>query len=308
MRLRGSIVAALELAAFWLPSLSVALQTPDASPYKSFEVLILPEYEHPGVEISVAGEVKPGQYPRYLEMEVPANTRVALLSKHSQQGAPVSERIAALVQDDRTFLPVDVSEAQFFIRYFFNPFEIEGANRTFSFNLTTNEVLPEFHITIQKPVAALNFRHSLTEADELEGDFGLIYYRQHIPGLQPGNRWSVTVSYDNPTNAFTVPVLQARMEQLQAESSGDHPVGDGQPLNFTTVLLFSALLGAAMFIALKKRGWRKTAAAVDFRETPGITPAKKSTPGASEGEKFCTGCGTPQRPGARYCSNCGKEF
>lgn len=305
-----TVLPALWLAVLvWSPSGPGLLQAQEPSPYEQFEVLILPEYEHPGVEIRVEGAVKPGQFPRYLELDVSPNTRIALLTKPGPQGEPVSERIEAREENGRTYLPVDVSEARFLLRYFFNPFDGEGVERTFTYELNTNEVLPEFHIIIQKPVAAQNFQHSLAEAEEQVGEFGLAYYQQHIHGLPPGASFSVAVEYDNPTQALTLTELQSRMERKQAESGAGQRAAGGRPLNLMTVLLVLVLLGGCMFIVLRLWGGRKPVASImaPWKARSTIQPGEDSAESPKE-RKFCNGCGAPRRPGARFCAHCGKEF
>ena len=310
MRLIRTILSALWLiSSIWSFSGSGLLQAQEPSPYEQFEVLILPEYEHPGVEIRVEGAIKSGQFPRYLELDVPPNTRIALLTKPGPQGETVSERIEAREENGRTYLPVDVSEARFLLRYFFNPFDGEGVERTFAYELTTNEVLSEFHIIIQKPVAARKFRHSLAEAEEQVGEFGLIYYQQHVDGLPPGASFKVTVDYDNPTHTFTLTELQSRMEQKQAEGGAGRETLGRRPLSLMTVLLVLVLLGGCMFIVFRLWGGRKVAAAI---MAPGkarvAAPSQKGSRKSPEERKYCNSCGSQRRPGARFCSNCGKEF
>ena len=304
------------LPALWLVSLiwrfsgPGTLQAQEPSPYEIFDVLILAEYEHPGVEVRVEGVVKPGQYPRYLELDVSPDTRIALLTKPGPQGKPVSEQIEAREEDGRTYLPVDVSEARFLLRYYFNPFDRESVKRTFTYVLNTNEVLPEFHIIIQKPVAAQNFKHSLAEVEEQVGEFDLTYYQQHIHGLQPGAGFSVAVEYDNPTQALTLTELQARMERKQAEGgAGQRAAGDGRPLSLMTVFLAVALLAICIFIAFRLWGGEKAAALgmAPWKARSAIQPGEDSAESPKE-RKFCNGCGVPRRPGARFCSSCGKEF
>ncbi|UCH61817.1 MAG: zinc ribbon domain-containing protein [Fidelibacterota bacterium] len=301
------------LPAFWLavlawsPPGASTLQAQEPSPYGQFEVLILPEYEHPGVEVRIEGSVKPGQFPRYLELDVSPNTRVALLTKPGPQGEPVSERIESREENGRTYLPVDVSEARFVLRYFFNPFDGESVERTFTYELTTNELLSEFHLIIQKPAVARNFKHSLTEAEEQVGEFGLIYYQQHVQELLAGASFSVTVDYDNPTNAFTMTELQTRMERKQAEGDADVETLGERPLSLITVLFVLALLGVCMFIVLRLWSRRKaTASDVTLRKARNDAPTDSAD--SLEERKFCNGCGAPRRSGARFCSECGKEF
>ena len=311
MRSWRSIAPVLWLVvSVWSPSGSDALQAQEPSPYEIFDVLILAEYEHPGVEVRVEGVVKPGQYPRYLELEVSPDTRIALLTKPGPQGEPVDERIEAREEDGRTYLPVDVSEARFLLRYYFNPFDRDSVKRTFTYELTTNEVLSEFHIILQKPIVARNFKHSLAEVEEQVGEFGLTYYQQHIHGLLPGASFSVAIEYDNPTNTLTLTELQSRMERKQAEGgAGQRAAGDGRPLSLMTVFLAVALLVICIFIAFRLWGGEKGVALgmAPWKARSAIQPGEDSAESPKE-RKFCNGCGVPRRPGARFCAHCGKEF
>ena len=305
-----TVGTALWLAVWvWSPSGSGILHAQQLSPYEKFDVLILPEYEHPGVEIRVEGVVKPGQYPRYLELEVSPNTRVALLTKYGPQGEPVDERTVAREENGRTYLPVDISEARFLLRYFFNPFDGESVERAFTYELVTNEVLPEFHIVIQKPATARNFRHSLADAGEQVGEFGLIYYQQHVPGLLPGASFSVAVNYNNPSHTLTVTELQARMERKQAEGGAGRETVGSRPLSLMTVLFIMALSGGCIFIILRLWGGRKASAGImaPWKERVAASP-KKGSGRAPKERKHCKNCGSERWPEARFCSNCGKEF
>ena len=279
-----------------------------ASPYQSFNIYIYPEYDHPGVGIVVEGEVLPGHFPRYLEMQVPEETSMALLMRPDQSGAG-GERIDIQKRDGKAFLPVDVSGARFQVQFYFNPFKDEGPDRTFAYELATNEILPEFHVIIQRPTAAVDFQHSLVDPEEVEGEFGLIYYREHIEGLQPDEVHTINIAYKNPENTLTLRALQARMEQAQSQGNADPPTPRSKPFSIIMVVLVVGVLSLGLYVVLKRWGGSGAGRVpVASQAKRGETPGKGRGSERSGDEKFCPNCGTPRRPNARFCSSCGKEF
>jgi hypothetical protein len=290
----------------WSTFSPAALHGQESSPYQSFDIYIYPEYDHPGVGVYIEAEVKPGQVPRYLEIDVPEETSVAIIRKPSQTEAG-GDRIEVQRRDGRVYLPVDVSESQFQIQYYFNPFKDEETVRSLDYEFAVNDLLPEFHVIVQRPLAALNFQHSLEDPEELDGDFDLVFFRQHILELQAGTKYPIRLSYENPTGALTMSLLQTRMEQAQAEAA-QHPEGSAEPSNLTLTLIVIGGLVVLLIVVL--RFWNGKKVRSDKTETP-----KKTAPKSARDRKtkvtdagFCNNCGSPRRAGAKFCPDCGKEL
>lgn len=275
------------------------------SPFKSFDITIYPEYMHPGVGILVEGEILEGQFPRYVELMVPSETTVALLHMGERQE---SQRIEVVERDGKSYLPLDVTEAEFAVEFYYNPFTAGSVRREMTFEFTTNEQLPEFHMVIQEPVAAENFEHSMFGAEAVEREFGLTYYRQHINGLQPGRIHAVNLSYDNPTNTLTQVRLQAIMQQRQAASTAQAPA-ESPTSNMLMVILLIVVIAAGLFFILRSTGgrWQAAMAGTSGGPAKATTPSKGRGKGAAA-QQFCPHCGASWRAGARFCANCGKEL
>lgn len=285
---------------------SAVLLGQNESPYKSFDIYIYPEYDHPGVGVYIEAEVNPGEFPRYLEIDVPEEISVAILRKPSQAEAG-GERVEVQRRDGRVYLPIDVSESQFQIQYYFNPFKGEETDRTMNYDFAANDPLPEFHVIVQRPLAAHDFQHSLKDAEELPGDFDLVFFREHVLGLKAGIKHPIGFSYKNPTGALTMSMLQARMEQAQAEAA-EHSEGITQPSSLTLTLVVVVGLVILLIVVLRYRKGDK--ARGEKSEAEGKTGPKgtsdRKTKDATGG--FCSNCGSPRRAGARFCPDCGKEL
>ncbi|UCH11150.1 MAG: zinc ribbon domain-containing protein, partial [Fidelibacterota bacterium] len=168
-------------------------------------------------------------------------------------------------------------------------------------------LLPEFHVIVQRPLAAQNFQHSLDDPEELAGDFGLIFFRPHIPELLAGIKYPISLTYENPTGALTMSMLQERMEQAQAEAA-EHPEISANPSNLTLTLIVIGGLAVLLIVVLRFWNGKKV--------TPGKTEvAEKGTTTDTQGPKikvadtdFCSNCGSPSRVGAKFCPDCGKEL
>lgn len=292
-----------------IPLGSGSLKGQEASPYASFDVYIYPEYEHPGVGIVIEGVVNEGQYPRYLEMQVPQGTTIALVRRGTGDAIGEGERIDILERDGKSYLPIDVSESRFQVQYYFNPFAEGEETRSFTYELSTNEVLPEFHFIIQRPIAAENFQHSLVGAEEVEGEFGIVFYRQHFPGLQPQAVQTVTVSYSNPTHTLTLGRLQSMMAEQQADV-GASPAATWDPTsNLGTVLIVLLVVGAGMFMILKVMGRGKGLQPdLGTQTAPEVAARPKGKGKASSASKFCPHCGSLRQEKAKFCGQCGKGY
>ena len=310
--MRSRILMAL---LFWLvtpflsTSESVLLLAQDTDAYEEFDVLILPDYEYPGVEIRIEGVVRPGEYPRYLELGIPYDTEAAILSKPDSQGNPVSVLVEAREADGRFYLPVDVSESRFLLYYYFSPFDSNSVERSFTYELVTNEALYDLHVILQEPIGARNLRHTFAAAEELVGEFGLVYYQQHISELLPGTSFIVDVSYENPTRALTLAELQTRMEQRLAESGADPETSSEFSLGLGTVLAVTLLAGTVMYTLLRLGYRRKsTVSATAPRENRQPDSKAESSVTSPMEKNYCSRCGARRRPQSRFCSNCGEEF
>ena len=265
------------------------------SPFTSFDIYIYPEYSHPGVGIVIEGELLPGEYPRFLEMEVPGITTIALVRMGADD--ETGQRVEITSRDGKSYLPVDITGPNFQVQYFYNPFGAEGGHREFDFTLATNEQLPEVHIIIQKPLHAENFTHDLNDAETVDGDFGLTFYREHIPSLAPGEVRNVHVSYDNAPGTLTITAL----EELMAQQRG--PVrASSDPGNMTPLLLAVALMGIGLLAVVWMRKGQAKTAGVE------MLAGAQQKPAGSGAALFCGHCGAPRRSDAHFCNQCGKEF
>jgi hypothetical protein len=241
-----------------------------------------------------------------LEIDVPEETSVAIIRKPSQTEAG-GERVEVQRRDGRVYLPVDVSESQFQIQYYFNPFKDEETVRSLEYEFAANDLLPEFHVIVQRPLAARNFQHFLEDPEELAGDFDLVFFRQHILELQAGTKFPIRLTYENPTGALTMSLLQARMEQAQADAA-EHPEGAAKPSNLTLTLI--VIGGLVVLLVVVLRFWNGKKVTSDKTETSGKTAPTGARDGRTKGADagFCNNCGAPRRPGAKFCPECGKEL
>ena len=269
-------------------------QTAPDSPFSSFDIYIYPEYSHPGVGIVVEGVVLPGEFPRLMTMEVPLETTIALVRIGDAEG----QRIEIFQRDGRAYLPVDITGPSFQVQYFYNPFEEEKGPRSFEFIFSSDEQLGEVHFIVQQPLHAENFTHTLHDAEKVDGDFGLVFYREHNSGLAPGERHSFTVSYNNPDGTLSITTLE-QMASVRQATDSSRP----DPGNMGTLLLVTTLFGVTGIGVMKfmtKAGYIQAVASASEEQTPATNKTAKA--------KFCSGCGTPRRGQGKYCHQCGKEL
>ncbi len=265
------------------------------SPFISFDIYIYPEYSHPGVSVVMEGELLPGEYPRFMEIQVPTLTTMGQVRMGEDD--ETGQRVEITSRDGKFYLPVDITGPNFQIQYIYNPFEAETGLREFDFVLATNEQLPEVHIIIQKPLHAENFTHDLNSAETVDGDFGLTFYREHIPSLAAGEVRTVHVSYINTPGMLTITAL----EEIMARQ-GSPARASSDPGNMTPLLLAVALMGIGLLAVIwMRKGQGKTAGVETLA-------GAQQKPAGSGVARFCGHCGAPRHPDAHFCNQCGKEF
>lgn len=280
----------------WAGLAAATLSAQAESPYTTFDVYIYPEYSHPGIGIVIEGEVQPGQFPRFLEMEVPLTTNIALVQLGDDDAN--NQRIEIVERDGKAYLPVDVSAQKFQVQYFYNPFDKEGNHRAFEYFLATNEQLPEVHFILQQPIHAVNFTHDMPGAETLDGDFGLMFFRQHIEGMAPGEVRRITASYDNPSGTLSISTIQTILESQQGAAAS--AVGD--PGDMTTMFLIMGALGAGFFLVMT---WMKPAGRAVAPVEQTEAAAGKHANGSA---KFCRKCGSTRRANKKFCPSCGSAY
>ncbi|MCH8328741.1 MAG: zinc ribbon domain-containing protein [Candidatus Marinimicrobia bacterium] len=271
-------------------------QSAALSPFSTFDVYIYPEYSHPGVGVVVEGEVLPGQFPRLMQMEVPLETTIALVRVGDEDEG---QRIEVNERDGRAYISVDITGPKFQVQYFYNPFEEDKGPRSFEFIFSADEQFDEVHFIVQQPLHAENFTHTLPDAERVDGDFGLVFFREHKQGLAPGERHTFSVSYNNPDGILSITTLEAMAAVQQLAAGADRH----DPTNMKALMLVSALFGVGIFGAMKimkRAGYAPVIA----------TSPQESAPAAAKAVKalFCSKCGAPRRDHGQFCHQCGREF
>lgn len=274
------------ITALLLSTLAAQINTP----FSTFDIYVYPEYDHPGVGVQIDVNIIPGKTPLAFEVEVPANTSMALLRSQSS-----SITVEVIGRDGKFYIPINATEARFFIQYYFNPFSSEGQNRDFTYTISLTEELSEYHLIVQQPMGALNFQQSLIGAEVFNDELGIQYFRAHIhDGLQPGASSEVDIKYDNPTGELTSTLIAPIKAQQQA--ARDVAPTSGMDMSTMLVLLFMALAG---FAVIAKFTGKKSARAVP---APAIGGKKKKK------GKFCSSCGSPKSTADKFCVECGASF
>lgn len=278
--------------------LSAALwgQSAATSPFSSFDVYIYPEYSHPGVGIVVEGELLPGEFPRLMQMEVPVSTTMALVRIGIEDEG---RRVEVSQRNGRAYVSVDITGPAFQVQYFYNPFAEDKGPRSFEFIFSADEILDEVHFVLQQPLNAENFAHTMMEAERVEGDFGLVFFREHKPGMAPGERRTFSVSYNNPDGILSIATLERMAAVRQAAAGFDRP----DPGNMRNLALVLVLFGVAVFGAMKlmnRAGYGPVAAASSGEPEAAVAKAPKAL--------FCSKCGAPRRVRGKFCHQCGREF
>ena len=260
------------------------------SPFKSFDVVIYPEYYFSGVMAEVEAEVFEASLPLKLKFQVPSNTdSVFYVSGNSD--TPEVEEANFSNEDGAAFLYKEITDKKFRIFVFYG-LNKDGTRRSGDFNFQVNHSIDDAHIVVQEPLVANNFYFSESNHEEFKDQHGINFKRIHVNNYVSNSVKSITFNYDNPTQDISISSLQKNAPNPQNLSvpQNTSPIRHKLPLWQPLVALgFVSVVVGGMF-------YRQMNSETDKPEQP-----------RAKG-KFCTECGSKINPKNKFCPNCGEKI
>ena len=260
-----------------------------SSPFKSFDIVIYPEYYFSGVMAEIEGEVYDSNLPLDLKLQVPSNTdSVFYVSGDSE--TPTIEETNFSNQGEVSFINKLVTDKKFRIFIFYGLAK-NGIGRSGAFDFQLNHPIDEAHIVVQEPLVSSNFIFSEQIHEDFKDQHGINFKRIHINNYTSNAVKNVNFTYDNPTQDISINSLQKGIQNTQnttvSQSTGPirHKLPLWQPL---VVLGFVSVVVGAMFYRQMKS------------ETENTKPKAKGN--------FCIECGSKINPKAKFCANCGAKI
>jgi len=271
------------------------------APFEEIVIGLWPEYDHPGVLVTIQIDILESDLPYDIEITLPPGSRMALKEGLDENGQETMIQQDIIVVNDKTIMPIHLTESHFYSQFYFNPFN-ESAHRELKYEFSTNKLLDHYHVLIQKHLIGENFTTNLTDPEEFQNEYDIHFLRQHLDSLEPNDNFIIELSYDNPSHRTTVDILKENFEQQDntavSESpstrKNDNEVYQNENVKKYTFLLFG-VFGVVLIFVIWKFG---------KKEDISLPKASKKT---KEGQ-FCKNCGSGILKDIKFCTSCGEEI
>ena len=267
------------------------------APFEEFVLGLWPEYDHPGVLVTIQIDILESELPYDIEITLPPGSRMALKKGIDENGQESMIQQDIIVVNDKTIMPIHLTKTHFYSQFYFNPFT-ESAHRELKYEFSTNKLLDHYHVLIQKHLIAENFTTNLTDPEEFQNEYDIHFMRQHLDSLEPNEKFTIELSYDNPSNRTTVDILQQKFDQQEnttasesASTRSDHNTTINTQNTKTYTFLLFAVFGAVLIFVIWKYGRKNDQLPTTSKNTNESQFCKNCGSGISQNNKFCTSCG-----------------
>ena len=260
------------------------------SPFKSYDVVIYPEYYFSGVMAEIEGEILPDNLPLDLQFLAPSNTdSVFYVGGNSEN--PTIETLKVFNKGSKKYINKELNESRFRIFVFYG-IDKKGTNRSSGFEFEVNHSIDDAHIVVQQPLVAENFIFSDDPSENFTDQHGINFKRIHLNNYKKNSIKTVTFSYDNPSQDISINSLQKDLSTAPSQSpqASSKPIRHKLPLWQPLVVLgvVSVVVSSSFYFNSKREG------------SEDITKPSKG--------KFCTKCGEKIKKDDKFCSNCGERL
>ena len=284
---------------FKIISFSITLILAKDSPFRSFDVIVYPEYYYDGVMVEIESSINLGRQPFDLKMVLPSNIDSVFYVKknESNRGNVKFLDIENKNIDPFVRLKIEDSEFQMFLFY---KLKKEGKKRKGIYTLNVNHDIDEAHIVIQEPLGANKFKISEKTNDIFSDGNGVRYSRVHINNFKKNSSKEISFDYTNDLNELTINLINNQSllpsDGLSEESSAKtrpirYSIPLWQPISVLIILAFG--IGYVFFLQLKKEKI-STSVALNSKN--------------NRMKFFCTHCGKPVSKKNKFCANCGGKL
>ena len=261
-----------------------------SSPFKSYDVVIYPEYYFSGLMAEIEAEVIEDYLPLNVKILAPSNTDSIFYVSGSTENPQVQD-IVLSKNSASNYIEKKITESKFRIFIFYGLTK-KGTGRSGDFTFQINYPINDAHIVVQEPLVANNFIFSEKQSEDFKDQHGISFKRIHINNYISNSKKTISFSYDNPTQDISINSLQNIASNSQSVSSNinDIPIRHKLPLwQPLLVLSVVSVVVGAMFYSQTKNETSKT-------------------PSNSNKSSFCTDCGKKIQSTHKFCANCGGKL
>ena len=187
------------------------------TPINNFIIGFWPEYDHPGVLVSIQIESDSTQLPYNFNLIVPNTTRMAIES-YVEGNEQISNQVEVKNIDNQYLLPVNINRINYYAQFYFNPFD-ENAERKIEYNIQADIDLFKYYVVIQKHLGGTEFTTNLDDVESITDEFGLTYFRSKYSILHSGESHKVEINYNNPNNITSMSLLNEMVANMKQDNN-----------------------------------------------------------------------------------------
>ena len=281
---------------------------------------IWPEYDDPRVLIMWRGEMAPHQaFPAHITLPLPKGAEIVGAGMISEQNELLRHPYEVLPGDTQDSLQLNLPVPRFFLEFYYNPLTASGAEKRFTYTMSTPYPIELLEVDIQQPLKATNFTLDPTPMERLTDNQGFTYHQFAYRDIGKGQPQTFTISYTKTVPTPSVPKQQPAPQRPR----------NAHPLSGNLLVSLSILAGAIIVFA----GWAWLLRGPQLQRIPITSSALQSTPTPSaflallqedtqiqettdatpaqlqtRVVNFCAHCGHKLLPDDCFCSGCGKPI
>ena len=260
-----------------------------SSPFKSFDVVIYPEYYFSGVMAEVEAEIIESNLPLNFKFQVPTNTDSIFYVSGNSESPSIDETDFSNV-GEASYINKMITDKKFRIFIFYG-LEKNGTRRSGSFDFQVNHSIDDAHLVVQEPLVSNNFIFSEKVHEDFKDQHGINFKRIHVNNYISNTIKNIAFTYDNPSQDISINSLQKGVQDTQNTITPQNtkPIRHTLPLwqPLVTLSFISVVVGGMFYRQMRS-------------ETASSKPKTRG--------KFCTECGSKINPKDKFSSNCGAKI
>ena len=260
-----------------------------SSPFKSFDVVIYPEYYFSGVMAEVEAEIIESNLPLNFKFQVPTNTDSIFYVSGDSESPSIDETDFSNT-GEASYINKMITDKKFRIFIFYG-LEKNGTRRSGIFDFQVNHSIDDAHLVVQEPLVSNNFIFSEKVHEDFKDQHGINFKRIHVNNYISNTIKNIAFTYDNPSQDISINSLQKGVQDTQNTTTPQNtkPIRHTLPLwqPLVTLSFISVVVGGMFYRQMKS-------------ETASSKPKTRG--------KFCTECGSKINPKDKFCSNCGAKI
>jgi hypothetical protein len=286
---------------------------------ESLAVDIWPDYDRPSVLILLTGFLPASTpLPATITVPVPEDIELNAVARITDEG----DLFADITFDESVNGQVTLTtpDPRFRIEYYM-PYNLDGNERTFTFDWQADVDVTELLVSVQQPVAAENLTTDPAEFSVTTRQDGFQYHNLSPIEVPAGDAFSLQVSYSRTVTQLSAELLQPAVD-IDTTTNSQPEAPTGTPLNWQTILLISvgvAILAVGAWMIFGERLVAARQVPNKARSMPVPTRPKARQAEREQRQEtadsapptlvqFCHRCGQKSDPDDHFCRSCGTRL